>query len=66
MVFLGRLDDLFFSFFFEILVIYLRERERAHKQGEWKAEGEAGSLTSRGPEVGLHPRALSRRQRLPD
>jgi len=36
--------------------IYLSERE--HKQGEWQAEREAGSLLSREPNVGLHLRTL--------
>lgn len=42
--------------------IYLSEREAAHvhKQAEWQAEAEreAGSLLSRGPDVGLHLRTL--------
>ncbi|XP_064447848.1 bcl-2-like protein 13 isoform X12 [Mirounga angustirostris] len=34
------------------------EREREHKQGEWQAEGEAGSPLSKEPDVGLNPRTL--------
>ena len=50
-------------FFFKDLFIYLfvRERERSeseHKQTEWQAEGEAGSLPSKEPDVGLDPRTL--------
>ena len=52
-------------FFFKDLFIYLfvreRERERReseHKQTEWQAEGEAGSLPSKEPDVGLDPRML--------
>ena len=35
-----------------------RERERAHKQGEGQAEGEADSLLSKEPDVGLDSRNL--------
>ena len=48
-------------FFFKILFIYLSERERAHKQGERQAEGEAGSLPSKEPNEGLDPRTLGSR-----
>ena len=48
--------------FFKILFIYLteRERERDHKYAERQAEREeeAGSLLSREPHAGLHPRTL--------
>ena len=49
-----------FFFFLKILFIYFRmaERERAHKQGEWQAEGEAGSPLSREPDEGLDLRTL--------
>ena len=48
----------FFFFFLKILCIYLMEKE--HKQGEWQTEGEgeAGSLLSREPNVGLQLRIL--------
>ena len=44
--------------FFKILFNYLTERE--HKQREWQAEeeGEADSLTSKEPNVGL-PKAIA-------
>ena len=44
--------------FKKILFIYLTKRE--HKQGEQQAEGEgeAGSLLTREPDVGLEPRTL--------
>jgi len=38
------------------LRFYLFVRERAHKQGEQQAEGEAGSPLSKEPDVGLNPR----------
>ena len=44
---LHRRDSIFFSF--------VREREHTHKQGEGQAEGEAGSLPSKEPDVGLDP-----------
>jgi len=34
------------------------EQERAHKQGEQQAKGEAGSPLSREPDAGLDPRTL--------
>jgi len=43
---------LFFSTLRFYLFIYLSERERA-QAGERQVEGEAGSLLSRGPDVGL-------------
>ena len=45
------------TFFLKILFIYLSERESAHKQGEQQAggEGEAVSLLSKEPNVGLDP-----------
>ena len=50
------------AFFFKILFIYLKERERAYKQVEQQAEGEgeAGFLLSRDPEAGLHPKTPGR------
>ena len=41
-------------------VCYLseREREHAHKQREWQAEGEAGSPLNKEPNAGLDPRTL--------
>jgi len=36
----------------------MSEREREHKQGEQQAAGEAGSLLSKEPNVGLDPRTL--------
>ena len=51
-------------FLFKYIYIYLRERERAIKiphvgreSGRERA-GEAGSLLSKGPDVGLNPRTL--------
>ena len=41
-------------FFFKILFIYLRESAQAW--GEMEGEGEADSLLSREPAMGLHPR----------
>ena len=45
-------------YFLKILFIYLTDRD--HKQAERQAEreGEAGSLLSREPDVGLDPRTL--------
>jgi len=40
------------------LFICQGEREREHRQGEWQAEGEAGSLLSKDPDAGLDPRTL--------
>ena len=37
---------------------FVYERERAHKQGEWQAEGEAGSRLSEEPDVELDPSTL--------
>ena len=60
-LFLGKSFGWFF-FFFKILSIYLRERERAlwvptckHEGG---AEGEADSPLSKEPDAGLDPRTL--------
>ena len=44
----------FFLFFYDFIYVFVRER--VHKQGEWQAEGEAGSPLSREPDVGLNPR----------
>uniref|UniRef100_M3YDJ8 Uncharacterized protein n=1 Tax=Mustela putorius furo TaxID=9669 RepID=M3YDJ8_MUSPF len=33
-----------------------KKREREHKQGEQQGEGEEGSLWSKEPSAGLHPR----------
>ena len=42
-----------------VLRLYLRERETEHKQGTGaKREGEAGSVLSTEPHVGLDPRTL--------
>jgi len=48
------------SFFFFKDFIYLTEREtaRAGTQAGGVGEGEAGSLPSREPDVGLYPRTL--------
>lgn len=50
----------FFELFFFFLEIYLREREKGHKQGaEIEGKGEADSLLtllSREPTAGLNPR----------
>jgi len=47
---------LFFKFFKKDFICQRgRERQRAHRQGERQAEGEAGSLLSREPDVGLDP-----------
>ena len=45
---------------FIYLFICERESESEHRQTEWKAEseGEAGSLQSKEPDVGLDPRTL--------
>ena len=45
-------------FFKDFIDLFVTERERAHKQGEWQAEGEAGSLLSREPDEGLDLRTL--------
>jgi len=49
-------------FFFKILFIHLtqkeRERQRIQARGVAEGEGEADSLLSREPDVGLHPRTL--------
>ena len=46
-------------FFLRILFTYLTERERAQAGGvQAEGEGEAGSVQSRDPDVGLHPRIL--------
>ena len=47
-----------FSYFFLKILFYLTEIEREHKQGEWQAEGEAGSLLSKKPDGRLNPRTL--------
>ena len=48
------------NYFFKIVFVWQSKRWRRHKQGEWQAEGEgeAGSLLSREPDVGLDPRTL--------
>ena len=52
----------FKCFFFKILFIYLRHRERERERASERAqawgvaEGEAASLLSRAPDVGLDPR----------
>ena len=46
------------ALFFFFKIIYLRERNRAHRHeqgGEAEAEGEADSLLSREPDMGLNP-----------
>ena len=46
-------------FFKDFIDLFVTERERAHKQGEWQAEGEeAGSPLSREPDEGLDLRTL--------
>ena len=54
----GRLLNLSFSFFLRFcLFIYLFDRERSQVGKEaGRGGGEAGSLSSREPDVGLHPR----------
>lgn len=51
-----------FFFFKDFIYLFVRERasESEHRQTEWKAEseGEAGSLRSKEPDVGLDPRML--------
>jgi len=47
-----------YALFFFKDFIYLSERWREHKQGEQRAEGEAGSPPSKEPDVGLDPRTL--------
>jgi len=42
----------------DFIYLFVREREREHKQGEWQAGGEADSLLSREPDVGLDPGTL--------
>ena len=46
--------------FFSKIYLFICRREREHKQGEQQAEaeGEAGSLWSKEPAVGLDPRTL--------
>ena len=39
--------------FFKILFTYLTEKEQERAQAEWGAEGEADSLMSREPDMGL-------------
>ena len=39
-------------------ILFIGEREKAYKQGEWQAEGEAGFPLSKEPNVGLDPRTL--------
>lgn len=53
-------------FFFKILFIYLLDRHRSQvgRDAGSKREEEAGSPGSREPNVGIHPRNLSQRQRL--
>ena len=45
---------------FKILFIYRGGGKSEHRQTEWQAEaeGEAGSLPSKEPDVGLDPRTL--------
>ena len=45
--------------YLSIYLLFDRLRKRERKQGEWRAEkeGEADSLLSRKPDVGLDPRA---------
>ena len=43
-------------FFGKIFFIYWREKE--HKQGEWQAEGKAGSPPVRDPDTELNARML--------
>ena len=51
--------------FFKKDFIYLREREREHKQeGGRDGEGEAESLLNRNPDMGLNPRTLGSRPEL--
>lgn len=47
-------------FFLKILFVRERASESEHRQTEWKAEseGEAGSLWSKEPNIGLDPRTL--------
>lgn len=45
-------------FLFNILFIYLREKEKERAQAGMRAEGEADSPLSREPNVRLHPRTL--------
>ena len=49
-------------YFKDFIYLFVRERESEseHRQTEWKAEaeGEAGSLWSKEPDVGLDPRTL--------
>ena len=49
-----------YAFFLKILFIYLTEGDTAREgaQAGAEGEGEAGSLLSRGPDVGLDPRTL--------
>jgi len=51
---------LFIYFLKRFIYLFGTEREIEHKQGEQQAEGEgeAGSLLSREPYVGLDPRTL--------
>jgi len=58
-LFWSSLSFYFILFFFKDF-IYLFDREREHKQGEWQAEAEreAGSPPSRETDVGLDPRTL--------
>jgi len=42
----------------ESFCLPLTHCERAHKQGEQQAKGEAGSPLSREPDAGLDPRTL--------
>ena len=54
----NNLNICFFNEDFIYLLIGQRERERAHKQGEGQAEGEADSLLSKEPDAGLDPSTL--------
>lgn len=42
----------------KILLIYLRDREKALAEGGAEEEGEAASLLSRTLDMGLHPKTL--------
>ena len=50
------------AFFFKklknFLLTYLREREKAREGGGAEGEGEAASLLSAEPDLGLNPRTL--------
>ena len=57
-LFISELKFSLFIYFFKRFYLFVRESERSeneHKQTEWQAEaeGEAGSLLSKEPDVGL-------------